>query len=164
LMEIEWVTIPDFPDYLISNQGDVLNKSSGRWLHKSYTKEGAVKVGLVRLGKQYTRSVKVLVAESFVPGKDETFNTPIHLDGNEDHNSEDNIVWRPRWFAWKYTNQFHNVTENDHIGPLREIATDIRYYDIYQAAISNGLLFVDIRKSIALRESVFPTFQRFEMM
>ena len=163
-MELDWVTIPDFPDYLISNQGDVLSKSSGRWLHKSYTKEGAVKVGLVRSGKQFTRSVKVLVAENFVPGNDDIFDTPIHLDGNNDHNSQDNIVWRPRWFAWEYKHQFTNVTDNDHIGPLRDIDSDVRYYDIYQAAISNGLLFKDIRRSIAMKESVFPTFQRFEIV
>ena len=165
-MELQWVTVPDFPNYLISSEGDVLNKTSGRTLSKSRTKEGAVKVGLVHpiTGTQHTRSVKVLVADNFVPGKNEIFDTAIHLDGNEDHNSVDNLVWRPRWFAWKYTNQFSHVTELDHIGPLRDIDTDIRYYDIYQAAISNGLLFTDIRRAIAMKESVFPTFQRFEMM
>ena len=162
-MEIDWVTIPDFPDYLISNQGDVLNKSSGRTLRQSHTKEGAAKVGLVVEGKQHTRSVKVLVAENFVPGKDDIFDTAIHLDGNEDHNSEDNIVWRPRWFAWKYSHQFRHVTDNDHIGPLRDIVSGVMYYDIYQAAISNGLLFTDVRRSLAMKESVFPTFQRFEI-
>lgn len=161
-MEIEWVTIPDFPDYLISNQGDVLNKAYGKWLKVSHTKEGAVKIGLVRAGKQYTRSVKVLVAESFVPGKSDIFDTPIHLDGNEDHNSEDNIVWRPRWFAWKYKHQFSHVTDNDRLGPLRDIDTNVQYYDVYQVAISNGLLFADVRRAISMKESVFPTFQRFD--
>lgn len=161
-MEMDWVTIPDFPDYLISNQGDVLNKHSGRPIRPSRTKDGSLKVGLVLSGKQFTRSVKVLVAENFVPGKDEISDTPIHLDGDADRNSADNIVWRPRWFAWEYKHQFHNVTDNDHIGPLKD-QRGVFYYDIYQAAIYNGLLFRDIRKSLATGDSVFPTFQVFRM-
>lgn len=163
-MELDWITIPDFPDYLISSQGDVLNKKSGRTLRQSHTMRGEVKVGLVRSGKQFTRSVKVLVAENFVPGCDETFDTPIHLDGVADHNWADNIVWRPRWFAWEYHHQFSNVTENDRIGPIRDVETGDMYYDIYQAAIMNGLLFKDVRRSLAKHESVFPTFQTFEMV
>lgn len=163
-MEMDWVIIPDFPDYLISNQGDILNKHTYKPIRQSHTTDGSLKVGLVRSGKQYTRSVKVLVAENFVPGKDEIFDTPIHLDGEDNHNAVDNIVWRPRWFAHAYTTQLKRVTDNDRIGPLRDVDTDMRYYDIYQAATINGLLFRDIRRSLATGDSVFPTFQVFQMV
>lgn len=163
-MEIEWVTLADFPNYLISNHGDIVNKSTGRWLHQSHATGGVVKVGLVRAGKQHTRSVKVLVAEHFVEGRDEVFDTPIHLDGDRDNNRADNLVWRPRWFAWEYARQFSNITDNDRIGPLRDVETRETYFDIVECAVLNGLLFKDIRKSMALKESVFPTFQTFEFI
>ena len=163
-MDYDWVTIPDFPDYLISNYGEVVNKNSGRPISQSTTQKGVVKVGIVRGGTQYQRSVKVLVATAFVPGRDELLNTPIHLDGDPWNNRVDNICWRPHWLAWRYTHQFSNVTDNDHLGPLRDIETRFRYLDVYEAAIVNGLLFVDIRKSIVTKEPVFPTFQVFELI
>ena len=163
-MDYDWVTIPDFPDYLISNHGEVVNKNSGRPISQSTTQKGVVKVGIVRGGTQYQRSVKVLVASAFVPGRDELLNTPIHLDGDPWNNRADNICWRPHWFAWRYTHQFSNVVDNDHLGPLRDIETRFRYLDVYEAAIVNGLLFVDIRKSIVTKEPVFPTFQVFELI
>jgi len=163
-MEIEWATIPEFPDYLISNEGDVVNKNSGRWLHLSETAEGVIKVGLVVGGKQYTRSVKVLVAESFVPGRDDVFDTPIHLNGDRRNNRADNLAWRPRWFAWEYARQFSNVTDNERLGPIRNLDDDERYFDVLECATLNGLLFKDIRQGITMQESVFPTFQRFEFV
>jgi hypothetical protein len=163
-MEYEWVTIPDFPEYLISNYGEVVSRKSGRPISQSTTQKGIVKVGMVRDGKQYQRSVKVLVANAFVPGRDEVLDTPILLDGDPWNNRADNICWRPHWFAWRYAHQFSNVTDNDRIGPLRDVETRFRYLDVYEAAIVNGLLFVDIRKSIVTREPIFPTFQVFELI
>lgn len=163
-MEIEWATIPEFPNYLISNEGDVVNKHSGHWLHLSETADGTVKVGLVLGGRQYTRSVKVLVAESFVPGRDDVFDTPIHLNGDRSNCRADNLAWRPRWFAWEYTNQFNSIDENDQLGPLRDIETDERYFTIVECATMNGLLLKDVRKALVMKESVFPTFQRFELV
>lgn len=163
-MEIQWVTIEGFPNYIISSEGEVINKDTGRHLHLSRTAAGVVKVGLVRAGVQHTRSVKVLVAEHFVPRRDHIFDTPIHLDGDRDNCRADNLAWRPRWFASLYASQFRNITDNDRLGPLREIERGERYYDIVEAGTVNGLLFKDIRKALVMRESVFPTFQRFEMI
>lgn len=161
-MEIEWVPIPEFPNYLISNHGDVVNQKTGEWMRLSKNSDGSIKVGLWHAGKQYTRSVKVLVAESFVPGRDEIYDTPIHLDGDKTNNRADNLVWRPRWFAMQYTKQFERISENDRLGPLRDIATDQRYYDIVECATLHGLLFKDVRRAIVMKESIFPTIQRFE--
>lgn len=163
-MEYDWVTVPGFPEYLISNFGEVMNKTSGRTISQSTTQKGIVKVGMVRGGTQFQRSVKVLVANSFVSGRTDVLDTPILLDGNPHNNRADNIVWRPHWFAWRYAHQFSNVVDNDHIGPLRDLESRFRYLDVYEAAIVNGLLFVDIRRSIVTKEPVFPTFQVFELM
>lgn len=161
-MQLEWLPISEFPDYLVSNQGDVVNGRTGRWIQLSATQKGTTKVGLVSHGKQYTRSVSVLVAEAFVPGRDEIYDTPIHLDGDKTNCRADNLSWRPRWFALAYAKQFDHITDNDRLGPLRDIATDQRYYDIVEAGTLHGLLFKDVRRAIVMKESVFPTIQRFE--
>lgn len=162
-MFYEQVTIQDFPDYLISNHGEVFNKHTGRPLSLSTTQKGVVKVGIVRGGVQYQRSLKVLVADAFVPGRDELFNTPVLLDGNQRNCRADNIIWRPHWHAWRYAHQFSTVSDNDHIGPVRIAGTSLRYDDVYEAATMNGVLFTDVRKSIITKEPVFPTFQVFEL-
>jgi len=163
-MELEWVTLQEFPEYVISNYGDVVNKNSGRWMAQSETREGHIKVGLVRAGKQFTRSVAVLVAEAFVVGHGGVFDTAVHLDGDRKNNRADNLSWRPRWFAWRYSAQFGRVSDNAHIGPIRDTVTGQRYIDVYEAAIVNCLLMEDIRKSIVMEVTVFPTHQRFEMV
>lgn len=160
--QLEWMPISEFPDYLVSNLGDVVNGKTGRWIQLSATQRGTTKVGLVHHGKQYTRSVSVLVAEAFVPGRDEIYDTPIHLDGDKTNCRADNIAWRPRWFALAYAQQFNNISDNDRLGPLRDITTDQRYYDIVEAGTLHGLLFKDVRRAIVMKESVFPTIQRFE--
>jgi len=161
-METEWKPIPEFPEYLVSNYGDVVNGKTGKWIQLSVTQRGAVKVGLVYQRKQYTRSVSVLVADAFVPGRDVIYDTPIHLNGDKTNNRADNLAWRPRWFALAYTKQLDRISENDRLGPLRDIATDQRYFDIVEACTLHGLLFKDVRRAIVMKESVFPTIQRFE--
>lgn len=161
-MEVEWISLEEFPRYAISNYGDILNELTGRYMKPNKTMQGTVKIGFMRDGRQYTRSVGVLVAEHFVPGRDEIFDTPIHLDGNPENNRADNLVWRPRWFACQYTNQFNILAPQDYYGPVRDINTGELYHGIYEAGVVNGLLFKDVRRSIIMKESVFPTIQRFE--
>ena len=163
-MELEWAPISDFPNYLVSSNGDIVNATSGRWMSQSLTQEGVPKVGLVNGTKQYTRSVATLVAKAFVLGADDICDTVVHLDGNLSNNKANNLVWRPRWFACQYADQFGAPSDNAHIGPIRCLDTGARYVDIYEAAITDGLLISQIRKSIVMNEPVFPTFQRFEMV
>ncbi len=116
MLEEHWSDIPEFPNYCVSDLGAVVNKSTGRYLIQTMATGGTYKVGLVRAGKQYTRSVKVLVAEAFVEGQSEIFNTPIQLDGYQENMRWDNLMWRPRWFAWKYTRQFSEVSDFNRVG------------------------------------------------
>lgn len=161
MLEEHWKVIPDFPDYSVSDLGNIMNNRTGRDMRLSLTPVGIVKVGLVKAGKQHTRSVKVLVAEAFVPGRSEIFDTPVQLDGYPENNMITNLVWRPRWFAWKYTRQFTDGSEYASRGPIYDIESRRKYVDVYEAAILNGLLFVDIWRSINLQHPCFPTEQVF---
>jgi predicted GNAT superfamily acetyltransferase len=159
-----WVTIEEFPRYSISNFGHVVNKATGRYMALTKNKAGIVKVGLMKDdGNQYQRSVKVLVAEAFVPGRDEVFNTPIQLDGDQTNLRADNIVWRPYWFAWKYTNQFEYIkpVHTNKRRRIMDVKTLELYQNVYEVATTHGLLFVDIWRSIHFHEPIFPTWQEF---
>jgi hypothetical protein len=162
-----WRQIKDFSDYDVSNLGNIANNKTDVILEKSLTKQGGVKVGLVKNGKQYTRSVKVLVANTFVEGKTNIFNTPILLNGDQLDCSADNIMWRPRWHAWHYSYQFNNVKDFYRIGPVLELDDNgiifCAYKDVVEAGIVNGVLFSDIWKSIHMKRKVFPTGQNFTL-
>jgi hypothetical protein len=164
----QWRDIPGFPDYEISSEGRVCNIKTDFIVQRSYTQQGGAKVGLHLNGEQLTRSVKVLVAQAFVPGENMEFNTPILLDGNQENCSVENIMWRPRWFAWHYTRQFSKLLPVYEMGPIVELNdrdTIIEVYEhVFDAGISNGLLLYDVWTSLhtfSHRQPIFPTKQVF---
>lgn len=150
--------IPDFWDYMIGSRGNVYSNVYARWLTPSPIQSGELTVGLSRDGKQYRRSVKVLVARAFVPGESFQCNTPILLDGDRTNLSADNIVWRPRWFAWHYAQQFteENYESYAYTGPIVDEKTGVVYPTIIDAAIGTGSLIADIRMSLLNKTKVYP--------
>lgn len=161
-MEEEWIEIVEFPPYSISNFGRVLNMKTGREVRRSYNNRGIVKITFSVEGFQTTKSLSVLVAERFVEGRSKNFDTPIHKDGDKQNCRADNLVWRPRWFAWEYTRQFNTIEAFYQRGPIFD--NDGTEYDtILSAAIHNGILCNDIRSSTITQRSVFPTRQVFQV-
>lgn len=168
----EWVTLIEFPMYQISNLGQIKNKKSDKLVALSTTRQNVVKVALVSDHGRFTRSVAVLVAHIFVHGYNDIFNTPIHLDGDLSNCEATNLMWRPRWFAYQYHRQFtHNLELMDVIGqagPVIETATSMAYYNVLEAATTNGLLMQEINYKSALvtpdilEKKVWPTGQIFE--
>jgi hypothetical protein len=163
-MDEIWVVVSEFPSYAVTNYGTVTNIATQRDVIQSMTKQGALKVGLMRDHIQYTRSVKVLVADAFIDGRSDIFNTPIQLDGNPRNVNADNLLWRPRWFAWKYKHQFYNIPKGVDRGKLLDESTGEIYDSILAAATEEGLLIEDIFKSIHYKERVFPTNQVFSFL
>lgn len=158
----EWVVIKNFENYMISNHGRIRNSKHERLVKTSKTKQGAIKVCLYSENIRETKSVKILVAENFLPGKTDQFDTPIHLDGNQSNNNVDNLMWRPRWFAWKYRRQFEYFEQYNKIGPIVDSRSKEVYLSIAEAGITNGLLFKEINYSLLNLVAVFPTWQQFE--
>lgn len=163
-MEEIWTTIEDFPLYLISDCGRVMNVETRHILKETVNPAGIVKVGLVAYaGKQHQRSIKVLVAQNFVDGRTTIFNTPMQLDGNPYNNRADNIVWRPRWFAWKYKRQFAEISALHTKGPIVDKESGDCYTDVFEAATRNGLLVSDLYLAIQREAPTFPTWQSFKL-
>lgn len=123
---------------------------------------GIISVGLNRNGIQRKRSVSRLVAAAFLPEpKDPNFDTPIHLDGDRSNNRADNLMWRPRWFAIEYQQQFEHEEDGT---PVKEVDSGIRFNSIREAAINYGLLDYLIFMSAVNNTRVRLTNQRFRLV
>ena len=162
----EWVTIREFPNYEVSNLGQVAHKEGDYYIRPStVSNSGALKVGLVKNNKQYTRSLTRVVAQAFVPGEDDIFDTPIQLDNDYYNCRADNLMWRPRWFAHRYRRQYRSVPDRYRLGPVLEMdeqgAVVNAYSDLLEAAMVNGLLLDQLWEGVNLREPVFPQWRTF---
>lgn len=164
-IEEEWKRIKEFRNYEVSNLGRVANSKTDIIVQPSLTLQGALKVGLYDGTHQYTRSLKVLVAEAFVKGRTETFDTPVLLDGDQLNCVAHNLVWRPRWLAWHFARQFRRVPEFYHLGPIVEIDEWGIVCGVYNSVVeigtTLGVLFDDVWDSIHTKRPVFPTNKRF---
>jgi len=160
----EWRTILSFPGYSVSDAGFVMNEETGRMLKPCSNQRGIVNVGLRRDGIQHKRSVAILVAEAFImTTRSLTFNTPINLDGDRFNNRVTNLVWRPRWFAIKYLQQF-NRSPMGFNKSVEELKTHEKFETLWEAAITFGLLEMDLFKSLIDQTIVWPTYQRFRII
>lgn len=96
-MTEEWKTIPDYPNYSVSNFGRVRNNLTGRILRPG--KHGAPNrpkkyyhVVLSLEGKQKHFQVHQLVAQAFIANP-ENKTTVNHIDGNGFNNVASNLEW-----------------------------------------------------------------------
>jgi len=148
--------IEEFPDYMVSNFGQVYNVRYNRWMTLSPTEAGDMTVGLNKDGVQHRRSVKVLVAMAFVEGRDAICDTAIQLDRDKTNLRADNLVWRPRWFAWRYARQFEHPPGWAYSGPVQIVRTGEEFPSIIDAAFDLGVLMMEIRWSLLNQKRVFP--------
>lgn len=91
--EVEhWRPIPGFPEYLVSNEGNIMSIKYGksRLLRPALHSHGYLAVGLCKNGKCYTKTIHRLVYEAF--------NGPIpkglvinHIDENKVNNNIENL-------------------------------------------------------------------------
>ena len=163
-MAENWRPIEHFPGYSVSDRGRIRTDKSGRSLALSENQFGLLQVGMMRDGTQHHRSVPLLVAKAFIPQPSGPFDTPINLNGDRHNNSVDNLVWRPRWFAIKYNQQFRHPFENSIWEPLEDMKTGEVSENSLECAKRYGLLEEDLVFSILNRTYVWPTYQEFRVL
>lgn len=165
MVEIEQKrTIVGFPNYEVTSFGRILNKTRGRELKFQPNPEGIPTVGLYVDGKQNRRSVKVLVAQAFVPGETLIYNSPISKDGDWWNLRAENLMWRPRWFAWRWANQFTDVKPYFSYGPVRDLTNRETYPTIWDASLASGNLCEHIYRNIMDGYPVFPKKERYKAL
>ena len=160
-MPERWKPIERFPGYSVSNLGRIRADKSGRSLSLNPNQFGVIQVGLMRDGEQWHRSVPLLVAKAFVPPSGEAFDTPINLDGDRTNNRAENLLWRPRWFAIKYNQQFRMPHPHRIKRPIIDLKTEEVCGNSLECAKMFGLLEDDLILSIMNRTYVWPTYQEF---
>lgn len=160
-MEVEWRRIRHFSDYSVSETGFVRNDETGRLMTRLINQSGLVNVGLTKNRIQYKRSVALLVATEFITTKpDSTFDCPINLDGDRLNNCVLNLMWRPRWFAVKYFQQFR---EERFLrpSPIEDLVTGIVFKNPWDAALKLGLLYNEVLLSVYTQTLVWPIHHSF---
>lgn len=167
IIEERWAVIPEFPHYQISSLGRVYNIRDDRIMSTSRNNHGHVKITLTcdDSTDRYTRSVAVLVGEAFVEAPDELSNQIVLLDGDLGNVCAHNLVWRPRWYAWKYVRQF-KVVQPLHFKnlPVRNVIEGHEYNSIVEAGMKEGLLFEDIWLSMNTGKPIYPHRHVFEVV
>lgn len=163
----DWQNIPEFPNYDISSLGRVYNRKHDSMMSVSYTNHGHAKITLTCewSGERFTRSVALLVAEAFVEAPNLLCDQITLLDGDLTNLCAENIVWRPQWFAWKYTRQL-KAEQPLHYRNLvvYNIVFEEEYESILVAGMTEGLLFDDIWRSTYTGAALFPTGSVFEIL
>lgn len=88
----EWKIINDFPNYMISNYGDIKSIKTNKILKPYITKRGYVYNCLSCNGKTYNLQVHRLVAKEFILNP---LNKPCvnHIDYNPSNNYVGNLEW-----------------------------------------------------------------------
>lgn len=120
-----WALIEEFPDYEVSDLGSVRNAHTGRILGIYDNGHGVMQVVMNRDRRKYCRAVHRLVAEAFLdPAPDDCI--PIHIDEDWTNNEASNLVWKPRWFAVKRTQQSRRTEPRD-IRPVLMVKTGVVY-------------------------------------
>jgi hypothetical protein len=102
-MVIKPCPLPDFPDYLVSENGDVYSLvEQGRWrkrrcvpyrLKERLDTKGYVRLRLCNVGKFKNAAVHQLVALAFVGPKPFERAVIRHLDGTRTNNHFTNLAW-----------------------------------------------------------------------
>ena len=105
-----WSIIPEFPNYMVSTTGLILNHKSGRVLKQSTNRKGQRYVCLSHKGVAKTLYVSRLVAQAYLPGYREDL--PVlhkdRLDDNSVKNLRVDIGYTPGRKRWVVINGFED--------------------------------------------------------
>jgi hypothetical protein len=156
-----WKKVDLFPDYSVSNYGEVRNDRKGVLRRPSRNQQGLPTINLRKDGSLYCRSLSVLVARTFIEPDEERFDTVISLNGDRFNCRVDNLLWRPRPFAIRYHWQLEQEFFQKRTRPVAVIQTGERFGDVSEAAMAYGLIHAHIQISCIEQTPVFPTDQIF---
>lgn len=89
---MNYKNIDGYPNYEVSDEGEVRNKQTGRILKGILDGRGYLQVGLCVKGKKTKFLIHRLVALAFIPNPDNLLFVD-HVNGNRINNHIDNLRW-----------------------------------------------------------------------
>ena len=93
----DWRTIPSYPDYEASDDGEIRNIKTGRIIRQQLGPRESRQVQLRKDKQGHMARVNRLVAEAFIPcDEDTTYLDAIHIDSDKSNNRPDNLKWGTR--------------------------------------------------------------------
>lgn len=113
----EWRIIEEFPNYYISNLGNIKRRDG--FAMKQKTENGYKRIGLTKNGEQSMRFVHRLVAAAFIPNPK---NLPQvnHINENKADNCVENLEWTSSANNTNYGTRNQRVSEKMKNKPLTE--------------------------------------------
>lgn len=137
-----WEQLFDFPLYEVSSFGKVRNIASGTELKPQSNQSGILMVALRHHGRTHMKSVSLLVCNEFngePPNSELGMSySPMHIDHDRSNCSASNLVWRPRWYAIKYMQEWRDGPKS--YQKVIHIPTVTKYDSAWAAAHSVGML------------------------
>lgn len=90
-----WKQIYDYPNYEVSDKGEIRNIKSGRILKTRPNPRGYYYTNLSKNGNLKVFRIHRIVAQLFIPNPDGKSEVN-HIDGNKKNNAADNLEWVTR--------------------------------------------------------------------
>ena len=122
----EFKEIQDFPNYQISNYGNVFSKNRNKILSPCDDSHGYLMVHLWKNNRQYVKKIHRLVAETFLENPN-NFQDVNHKDENKKNNNISNLEWISRKDNLNYgtRNQRANATRKKPVYQIDKDTLDI---------------------------------------
>lgn len=111
-MKEEYRTIEEFPNYEVSNLGNVRNKRTNKILKGNDNGKGYPKVSLYNNGLMKSYKIQRLVANSFIPNP-LNLSDIRHLDGDKTNNNVDNLKWSNHLDAVFFSRDYKQILQFD---------------------------------------------------
>lgn len=136
-----YITLTDFPNYSVDEQGNVKNNKTNYILKWQYLPSGYayIKVKHPITRKQTILLIHRLVAEAFIPN-------PHHLpeinhkDENKLNNTVENLEWCTRQYNLSYGTRLNRIKENtERIKPVECIETGEVFSSGHEVEIKLGI-------------------------
>lgn len=120
----QWKQIVDFPNYEVSNMGNIKSLYSEKLLKPSSNWEGYLMVVLYKDGKGFMKLVHRLVAQAFVENPQEK-PTVDHINMNKQDNRAVNLRWQTQ--KEQLNNEDQNYKTNQYSEKVKEAKK--KYYE-----------------------------------
>lgn len=160
----DWKPVKGFFGYSVNRFGDVKHDVLNRILTPHANQTDCVYVSFMDYGVQKQRALAPIVARAFLGLPVPPFDTPINLDGDRWNCAADNLMWRPRWHAIQYHQQFKRRYDHPINRPVRAQGENEMFSDSFAAAIRYGLLERDVVISVEKHTYAWPNYMIFEMV